>query len=103
MPQDRRNKINTHTTFNRVRYGTVTVGTNCTQLQAASLECFEVLLVASPNNQQGTIIYVGEMADGCHIPLSAGSSCIVPINDLNKVYVRASAGTQTVHWAAGTW
>lgn len=101
--QDRRNKINTHTTFSRVRYGTVTVGTSCVQLQAASLPCFEVLLVASPNNDQGTIVYVGEQADGCHIPLSAGDSCIVPINNLDKVYIRASAGTQTVHRAAGTW
>ena len=99
--QDRRNKTNTHTTFSRVRYGTVTVGTDCTQLQAASLECFEVLLVASPNND--AVAYVGEMADGCHIPLSAGGDCLVPINDLSKIYLRASSGTQTVHWAAGTW
>jgi len=101
--QDRRNKTNTHTTFDRIRYGTVTVGTDCTQLQVASLECFEVLLVASPNNDQGSIVYVGEMADGCHIPLSAGSNYVVPINDLNKICLRASTGTQTVHWAASAW
>ena len=63
-----------------------------------SVECFEVMVQASRNN--GEYIKVGNRAQGCFFELAAGDSITIPINNLNKVQVKAEAGTQTVYWIA---
>jgi len=62
--------------------------------------CFEMLIVANPDN--AATVWVGEVTDGCHIPLPAGASVTLAINHTDKVHGRAGAAGQTVHVAVAT-
>jgi len=68
----------------------------------ASVPCWQVLVQADPSN--ATNVLVGDEAHGCHIVLRAGESIMVPVNDVNKVYVRTAdgGGTNVVNWFAMT-
>lgn len=74
------------------------LSTSQVPLTADSTPCFSVLLQAALDNT--AYVYVGNETQGCYIELDAGATVTIPINDLNKVYVRAASGTQFVNWIA---
>jgi hypothetical protein len=59
---------------------------------------FQVFIQADPGNTAN--IYVGCQLTGCHFVLTAGNFISLPINDLNKVCVRAGGDVQRVNWIA---
>lgn len=76
------------------------VGVTQVALQTATQPCFQVLVQAEPTNDD--FVAVGNSSQGCHVRLAPGAAITIPINDVNKVYVRAESGTQAVHWLAMT-
>ena len=62
-----------------------------------SFPCNEVLVQAEHDNTD--LIRVGP-AGGQFIVLDAKESIILPINDVNDVYVKAESGTQKANWIA---
>ncbi len=73
------------------------VDTTAEQITADSTPCQEVLVQARKANT-GTIS-VGN-ASTQPIELAAGESIAIPVDDANKVYVKASADNQAVGWLA---
>lgn len=63
-----------------------------------SIPCWQVLVQASANNT--AVVHVGNESQGCYVELPAGVALTIPVNDVNKIYVRAAAGIQTVNWIA---
>lgn len=55
-----------------------------------------VQIIAAAGNSQN--ILIGDAADNCVIPLAAGGSYLVPIDDPTKVFVQAASGTQTAYF-----
>lgn len=74
------------------------VGAAQVALQTTTQPCFQVMLQASPANND--YVAVGNLAQGCHIRLVPGAMVTIPIDDVNKVFVRAGSGTQAVFWMA---
>jgi len=85
-------------TYDVISCGTRAVGVAQVPLVATSMPCFQVLLQVGRDQQ--TNVFVGNAANGCFVELIPGQSITIPINDLNKVYVRAAAEGQTVNWLA---
>lgn len=79
--------------------GTVAAAAAAAQLQAGSQPCAEVIVQNDPSNAVGQDIYVGNSTSQS-MRLKPGDSEIVPINDVNKVYVKAVTGTPRVNWHA---
>jgi hypothetical protein len=48
-------------------------------------------------NQQ-TNVFFGNESDGCYIELIPGQSITIPVNDANKISVRATVVGQYVNW-----
>lgn len=88
-----------HTTYNRIRSDTVTIGLAQAQLVTTSMESYEVMLIAGLDNT--ATVWIGDNTDGCHTPLGPGASVIWPINNVNKIFARADAIGQLLHWSAG--
>lgn len=63
----------------------------------ADTECSEVLVQAK-NANTGTL-FVGDV-DAQTFELTAGQSITVPIDNVNKVYVKASVANQGANWIA---
>ena len=84
-------------TYDDMHTGTREVGMQQQALQAQTLAIFKVYVQADPGNNAN--VAVGRQ-QGCYVQLQAGIGIWIPINDLNKVHVRAIAGTQTVNWIA---
>lgn len=88
-------------TYDGLTGGTIqTTGVKQIPLSPTPIPCWQVTLQASLTNQD--IVYVGGGgASGCHVELNAGGSIDIPINDVNKVYIRDGGnGAQTVNWLA---
>jgi len=83
-------------TFAKLRSGTKTVGATCAPI-ADSTPCWRVVLQADPNNGQGDDVLVGGR-DGCHYQLQAGDSVEILINNLDKIYASAVAGSPVINW-----
>ena len=82
------------------------VDTSAEQMTATSFAAVNGVLVMADSTNTG-IIYVGNSdvtagntagTDG--IPLVAGASAVIPINNPNKIYVIASAENQKIYWLA---
>lgn len=71
-------------------------------LVGVTVACFGVVVQSSGTNPQGSYVYVGNRGQGCVIELTPGNSVIVPINDLEKIYVRGSAANLSVNFLAMT-
>jgi hypothetical protein len=71
-------------------------------LVGVTVACFGVIVQSSDTNQQGSYVYVGNQSQGCVIELTPGNSVIIPINDLEKIYVRGSAANLLVNFLAMT-
>ena len=80
------------------------VDTTAEQLTATSVRCSRGVVVKAANSNTGTI-YVGnsdvtansaDATDG--FELGAGESVTIEVDDVNKLYVIASAANQVVYW-----
>ena len=87
-------------TYDRILCGTVQTRAGQYPLQPVETQIFQVVVQASNANAVGSVVYVGSEIDGCHIELVTGASITIPINDLNKVYIRGSAVGLDVNYLA---
>jgi hypothetical protein len=85
-------------TYDATYCGQTVVGVAQVPLSAVSVPCFSVLLQAAAGN--GGLVYVGNLTHGCYVELPAGGVLTVPINDVEKVYVRAAGAGYVVNWMA---
>ena len=84
--------------YDSMQCGTRTVNTAQVPLTTDSIVCWQVIVQASRTNTQ--YLRIGNSKQGCYFELAAGQAITIPINNLNKVYVRSESGTQTVSWIA---
>jgi len=76
----------------------LSVGTSAIPVDTDSKYRVEVTLLADSGNTD--IVYVGT-ATSQPFPLAAGASLSIPRTSLNRIYVRAASGTQTIHIICG--
>lgn len=81
------------------------IGSTAVQLQSTSHEAFTGVLVKASNGNSG-VLYVGTShvttggtADGTDgFQLSSGESQVIPINNVNKIYVVSDTEEQIAYW-----
>ncbi len=88
--------LKAQTDFN---HGQTTVGTTAVQLIAASTACKKGVLVKALSTNTG-MVYHGKngVTAGDGYELTAGETVVVEVDNVNKVYVIASAADQKVCW-----
>ncbi len=64
---------------------------------ATNQPCMAVWVQADPANSQNVL--VGDSSNQ-YCALAAGKSVVIPVSNVNKVYVKSSSGTQTVNFLA---
>lgn len=63
-----------------------------------SFPCFQVIVQADLANTAN--IFIGNLTQGCYYELAAGNAVTLPINNIEKIYVRSAAGVQAANWLA---
>ena len=88
-------KIKTHENFDVKQ---VTVGTSAIQVSSTSVTCKQVILKA--DNDNAGDIYVGKdssVSSANGFRLMPGEAVTIPINDLSKIWVIATASDQKLY------
>jgi hypothetical protein len=80
------------------------IGTSAVQMTESSITAKQGIVVKAARGNTG-VVYVGNsdvtadtVDDTDGFELSGGESVTIPVNNANKVYVRASASGQRVYW-----
>ena len=85
-------------TYDKTRVGTLEVTGNQVPLVDESIPSFQVMVQNSHNNQ--AYLLVGNNYDGCYFEVAPGQAITILINNLDKVFLSAVAGTITVNYIA---
>jgi hypothetical protein len=86
-----------------ITYGAVTTATSATGVQLNSGTSFPVsgiLVQADEGNTASVYIQSGSGTTGGRISLAAGESIYLSVDNVNKVWIRAASGTQSVYWVS---
>lgn len=68
-------------------------------VQLPSVFCVEGLVQAHRSISASARLLVGNLS-GQYISLSAGDAFVMPVSNLNEIYVQVTGGSATVNWFA---